>query len=96
VAFGELQGEVPGMPDQPPAGLGEPLLEARERPIPDGDGQHQPTEPVAEVVGDNPEQKANLVGPEAMTGEPSPVRGGLALLDPLLGRQEAVRPGYQR
>jgi len=28
VAFGELQGKVPGMPDEPRAGL-EPLLEAR-------------------------------------------------------------------
>jgi len=28
VTFGELQGEVPGMPDEPRAGL-EPLLEAR-------------------------------------------------------------------
>ncbi len=27
VAFGELQGEVPGVPDEPRAGLEEPLLE---------------------------------------------------------------------
>jgi len=30
------------------------------------------------------------VGPEAMTGEASPVRGGLALLDPLLGRPALI------
>ena len=38
VALGELQGEVPGMPNESPARLEEPLLEARERPVPDGDG----------------------------------------------------------
>jgi hypothetical protein len=32
VAFGELQGEVSGVPDQPRAGLEQPLLETRERP----------------------------------------------------------------
>jgi hypothetical protein len=29
VAFGKLQGEVPGMPDEASAGLEDPLLEAR-------------------------------------------------------------------
>jgi len=29
VTFGELQGQVPGMPDERRAGLEEPLLEAR-------------------------------------------------------------------
>jgi hypothetical protein len=32
VALGELEHEVPRMPDQPPAGLEEPLLEARQGP----------------------------------------------------------------
>ena len=32
VALGELQDEVPGMPDQASAGLEESLLEARQRP----------------------------------------------------------------
>jgi hypothetical protein len=31
VAFHELKREVPGMPDEPAAGLEEPLLEARAR-----------------------------------------------------------------
>jgi len=30
VAFGELQGEVPRMPDQPPARLEQALLQARQ------------------------------------------------------------------
>jgi hypothetical protein len=30
VVFGQLEDEVPGMPDQAPAGLEEPLLEARQ------------------------------------------------------------------
>jgi hypothetical protein len=33
VVFGQLQGEVPGVPDQPPAGLEQPLRETRERPV---------------------------------------------------------------
>src|SRR5262249_48184409 len=43
VAFGKLQREVPSVPDQAPASLEQPLLEARERPIADGDGKNQPT-----------------------------------------------------
>jgi hypothetical protein len=36
VAFGKLQREVPGMPDEASPGLEEPLLEARQRPVLDG------------------------------------------------------------
>src|SRR5207245_2064615 len=101
VAFGELQGEVPGMSDQPPAGFEQPLLETREGPVLDGDRQDQPTQQIAEVVGDDAEQQTNLVSPEAVTGEARPVSRGLALLDPLLGRPAlvveaddgSVRPG---
>jgi hypothetical protein len=46
VALGELQGEVPGVPDQPPARLEEPLRQTRERPVLDRHRQHEPTEQV--------------------------------------------------
>jgi hypothetical protein len=59
VAFGELQGEVPGMPDEPAARLEEPLLEAREGPSLDGEGQGQPAKQVAEVVGEDSEEQAD-------------------------------------
>jgi len=59
VTFGELQREVPRVPDQPPARLEEPLLDAPERPVLDG-GRHQPTEQVAEVIGDDAEQQPYL------------------------------------
>ena len=42
VTFGELQGQVPGMPDERRAGLEEPLLEAREGSALDGGRQDQP------------------------------------------------------
>jgi len=42
VAFGKLQGEVPGMPDEASARPEQPLLEAREEPALDGDRQDQP------------------------------------------------------
>src|SRR5262245_54044703 len=100
VAFGELQREVPSVPDQPPAGLEQPLLKAREGPILDGDRENEPAQQVAEVIGDDAEEQPHLVGPEAVTGEPSPVGRGLALLDPLLGRAALVtvtpRPPVQR
>ncbi len=90
VAFGQLQEEVPGMPNEAPAGLEEPLLETRQRPGLDGEGQDQPAQEIAEVVGDNPEEQADLIGPEPVTGEPGPVGGGFALLDPLLRRPAPV------
>jgi len=90
VAFGELQGEAPGMSDEPRAGLEEPLLETRQGPALDGDGQDQPAQQIAEVIGDHPEGQPHLVGPEAMAGEPGPVGGFLAFLDPLLGRPALV------
>ncbi len=86
VAFGELQGEVPGMPDEAPARLEQPLLEAREGPALNGDGQNQPAQQITEVVSDHPEEQPDLIDPEPMTGEPRPVGRGLALLDPLLRR----------
>ncbi len=90
VAFGKLQGEVPGMPDEASAALEQSLLQARQRPALDGDRQDQPTQEIAEVVGDHPKQQADLIGPEPVTGEARPVGGGLALFDPLLGRPALV------
>jgi hypothetical protein len=45
VALGQLQGEVPGMPDEAPAGFAEP------------------PQKIAEIVRDDPEEQAHLVGP---------------------------------
>ena len=39
VAFDELQGEVPGMPDEVAACLEQPLLETRQRPALNGKGE---------------------------------------------------------
>jgi hypothetical protein len=43
VAFGKLKHEVPSVPEEASAGLEEPLLEARQRPVLDGQRQGQPT-----------------------------------------------------
>src|SRR5262249_4758791 len=69
VSFGELQGEVPGMPNEASAGLEQPLLKTREGAALNGDGEEEPTQQVAEIVGDAPELQADLVGPEAVAGE---------------------------
>jgi len=80
VAFRKLEHEVPSVPNETSARLEEPLLETRQRPTLDGDGQDQPAQQIAEAVGDDPEQEADLVGPEAVTGEARPMDGGFALL----------------
>jgi len=90
VTFGQLEDEVSSVPNEAPAGLEQPLLETREGPALNGDGQDEPTQQIAEVVGDHPEEQPHLVGPEAMAGEAGPVGGFLALLDPLLGRPALV------
>jgi hypothetical protein len=36
VAFGQLQDVVPGMPDEAPAGLEQPLLQTRQGPVLNG------------------------------------------------------------
>src|SRR2546426_10030166 len=76
--------------DEPRAGLEEPLLEARQGPVLDGDGHDQPAQQIAEILGDHSEEQPLLVGPEAVAGEPGPVGGFLAFLDPLLGRPALV------
>jgi hypothetical protein len=90
VAFGKLQSEVPGMPDEAAAPLEEPLLKACQRPTLNGWRQDAPSQKIAEVVCDDPEEQSHLVGTKAVAGEPSPVGGGLALFDPLLGRSALV------
>ena len=44
VALGELQDEVPRMPDEARAGLEQPPLEARQGPALDGERQDQPAQ----------------------------------------------------
>ena len=78
------------LPDQASARLEESLLEARQRPALDGDRQDQPTQEVAEVVRDNAQEQPHLIRSEAVTGEPRPVGGFLAFLDPLLRRAPLV------
>ena len=51
VAFSESQGEVPGMSDEPRAGLEEPLLKARQGPALDGDGQDKGADRSGRLIG---------------------------------------------
>ena len=76
VIFGELQSEVPGMPDEAAARLEEPLLETRERPTLNGCWQDEPSQQIAEVVGDHSEQQADLIRAEAVAREARPMGGG--------------------
>ena len=55
LAFGQLQDEVPAMSDEASTSLEQALLETREGPALDGDGQDEPTQQIADVVGDDPE-----------------------------------------
>src|SRR2546425_896612 len=74
----------------PPAVSEEPLRETRQSPLLDGHGENEPAQEIAKAVGDHPEEQPNLSGPEPATGDAGPVGGGLALLDPLLGRPALV------
>jgi len=65
VAFGKLEYEVPGVPNEAPAGFEEPLLETGQGPASDGERQDEPAEHIAQVVRDHPEKQSHLVGPEA-------------------------------
>src|SRR5438876_4559703 len=49
------------------------LLQARQRPALDGDRQNEPTQQIAEVVGDHPEEQPDLIGSEAVAGEAGPM-----------------------
>jgi hypothetical protein len=79
-AFGESQGEVPGISDEPRAGFEEPLLEARQGPGLNCDGQDQPAQQIAEAIGDHPEKQPHLAGPEAVAGERAGSSGWLPCL----------------
>ena len=57
MAFGKLEDEGPRMPDEPPTGLEQPLLEARQRPALDVEGQDQQAQEIAEIVSDHPEEQ---------------------------------------
>lgn len=50
VTFGELQGEIPGIPDEAPAGLEQPLLETREGPALNSQRQDEPTQEMDELL----------------------------------------------
>jgi hypothetical protein len=54
------------MPNEAPAGLEEPLLETRQPPAPDGEGQDQPSRRIADVIRYDPQKQAHLIGPEAV------------------------------
>jgi hypothetical protein len=73
VALGQLQDEVSRMPDEAPAGLDQPLLQARSRPTLNGEGQNKSAQEIAEIVRDDAQEQPHLIGMEAVTGEPSPV-----------------------
>jgi hypothetical protein len=90
VAFGQLQDEVPRVPNEAAAGLEQPLLQARQRPTLDGTGEGESAQEIPELGRDDPQEQPHLIGPEAVTGEPGPVRGLLAFLDPLLRRSTLV------
>ena len=89
VALGQPQDEVPGVPNEAPAGLEQPRLEARQRPALDGDQQDEPAQQLVEVVGDDRQESPHRIGVEAVARGPGPVPGFLVLLDPLLRRRGA-------
>ena len=78
------QQPVPGVLDQAAAGLHEPLLQVRQRPMLDLPRQHQPTPEVSQVVSDHAQPEAHFVGREPMARQPGHLDRPLAFLDPLV------------
>jgi len=66
-AFGQLEDEVPSMPDEAPAGLEQPLLGARQGPALDGSGQDEPVQEMDELLdareplGENSDMATTLI-----------------------------------
>ncbi len=89
-AFSKLEDEIPGMPDEAPAGFEQPLLQTRQRPTSDGQGQGKPAQEIAEVVRDDSQKEPHLIGPETVAGEAGPVGSLFPFLDPLLRRPALV------
>ena len=54
VALGERQNEVSSVPDEAATGLELLPLQARQRPALDSNGPDEPTQQIAEIIGDNP------------------------------------------
>jgi hypothetical protein len=79
-ALRQLQDELSSMANEPPAGLEEPLLQARQPPALGGERRDQPTQQIAEVIGDDAEQQADLVSPEAVPQKAGPLGGSFASL----------------
>ncbi len=50
VALGQLEDEVRSVPNEVPASLDEPLLQARQAPALDGSGQDEPTQEMDELL----------------------------------------------
>ena len=66
-SLGQHQPVVPGVLDQPPASLHQPLLQACQRPCADSLRLHEAAPQVAQVVGQQAQWSARFIGPEPMT-----------------------------
>jgi hypothetical protein len=69
------------LPDEGPAGLEEPLLQARQGPALNGQGQSEPAQEIAQIVGDDAQEQPHLIGPEAVAAGTCPERIALVHLD---------------
>ena len=59
--------------------------EGAKGPMVDPSGKDETPQEVAQVVGQNKESQPHLIPDKALAGQPRPVQGVLAFLDPLLG-----------
>ena len=86
----KLEQKPPGMAHQPSTYLDEPRLDTCQRPALYGLRQSQPSEKVAQIVGQDEQPQPHLVSHELVTREPSPIEGVLPFLDPLLRCASAI------
>ena len=78
------------MPDHLRSNLDQFGQEGAKGPVFDASRKDQPPEKIAQVVGQNKESLPHLIRDKSLAGQPSPVQGVLAFLDPLLGHTASV------
>src|ERR1039458_7933808 len=96
MSFRQQKPVVASMLHQPPPGLHQSLLQARQRPILNPLRQFQPPPQIPQVVSQQAQCQPDLVRAEPMARKPRHLHRLLAFLDPLLRRPSLVIEAHYR
>ncbi len=85
MALGQQEPVISSVLHKSPTRLDQPLLQARQGPVPDSPGEHHLSPQVADIIGNDTQPQPHLVGPEPMATEARRLHRLLAFFDLLLG-----------